>query len=249
MQDFVARLRFTVIALLVSTFPETTKRQGWPAAYSSAAAHVFSGWVETVVSVELFGIGLLAYVTGFSDSTGWTYLSHLPSSTIWDWRGVGLIGVLSYLLTPLAWVTLYCLVEGILRALDAVFSERMLGVAFVVLPWRAVVAVRKRAARQRLRELLGPDRPDEVIVGEPGAAVALTIFSAREKPWLEHQVLEYRDDFYRVTGHNLVSRGLHHVYRYDLHHFEHGEVIRGVLLHYDPEAAEGDPSTPSPQRQ
>jgi hypothetical protein len=247
-QDFIARLRFTVIALLVSTFPETAKRQGWPAAYSSAAAHVFSGWVETVVSVEVFGIGLLAYVTGFSDSTGWTYLSHLPSSTIWDWRGVGLIGVLSYLLTPLAWVTLYCLAEGILRALDAVFSGRMLGVAFVVLPWRAVVAARQRAARLRLQELLGPERPDEVIVGEPGAAFALTIFSAREKPWLEHQVLEYREGFYRVTGRHLVPRGLHHVYRYDLEHLEHGEVIRGVLLHYDQEHQEPLASAPATQR-
>jgi hypothetical protein len=235
-QDFLARLRFTLIALLVSTFPERVKREGWPTYYASVAAHVFSGWVEVLISVGVFGIGLLRYLNTFTNTTGWTYLSNLPSSTIWDWRGVGLVGALSYLLTPLAWVSLYCIVEGVLRALDAVFSERMLGVALVVLPWRVAAALRRLKASRRLQDLLGPERPDEVVNGEAGSAVALTIFTAREKPWSEHQVLEYRDDFYTVVRRQLVPRGAHHAYRYELHHLEHGEVIRGVLVRYAPEA-------------
>jgi hypothetical protein len=234
-QDFLARLQFTLTALLVSTFPERAKRDGWPAVYASAAAHAFSGWVEVLISVGVFGVGLLHYLNTFSNSTGWTYLSNLPSSTIWDWRGVGLIGALSYLLTPLAWVSLYCIVEGVLRALDAVFSERMLGVALVALPWRAVVALRRLSARRRLEERLGPERPDEVVNGEPGSPVALAIFAAREKPWSERQVLEYGDDFYTVVRRQIVPRGPHHAYRYELHHLEPGEVIRGVLVRYAPQ--------------
>ena len=248
-QDFVARLRFTLTALVVSTFPERAKRDGWPALYASVAAHAFSGWVEVLVSLGLFGIGFLRYVDSFVRGPGWTYLSHQSTLSYGDFFGMGALGYVSYLLTPIAVATLYCAVEGLVRAIDSAFSERMPGMTLVALPWRAVVAVRHRAARLRLQELLGPERPDEVIAGEPGAAVALTIFSAREKPWLEHQVLEYRDDFYRVTGRHLVPRGLHHVYRYDLQHLEHGEVIRGVLLRYTPEPAASNPAGAAPVRE
>jgi hypothetical protein len=74
-----------------------------------------------------------------------------------------------------------------------------------------------------------------VVNGEPGSAVALTIFAAREKPWSERQVLEYGDDFYTVVRRQIVPRGPHHAYRYELHHLEPGEVIRGVLVRYAPQ--------------
>jgi hypothetical protein len=234
LKDFLARLRFTLTALVVSTFPEGVKRSGWPSAYASAAAHVFSGWVEVVVSVGFFGIGFLRYVTGFGRSTGWTYLSNLPTTTIWDWRGLGLIGYLSYLVTPVAWVTLYCVVEGVLRALDAALSERMLGMAFVALPWRGALAVKSLLERRRHESRLGPERPDEVVVSG-GSVVALTIYAAREKPWTENQVLEYGGEFYRSVGKRIVERGGHHAYRYDFRHLDPGEVVRGVLLRYPPE--------------
>ena len=219
----------------MSTFPESVKGSGWPAAYASAGAHAFGGWVETLASAGLFGIGFLRHVTGFSRSTGWTYLSNLPTSTIWDWRGVGLIGFLSYLVTPIAWVTLYCFVEGILRALDAAYSERMLGMAFVAVPWRGALALRKGIGRRQLKTRLGPERPDEVIVGKAGAPVALTVFAAREKPWADYQVIEYAGDFFETIGKRLVERGGHHAYRYEFRHLEHGDIIRGVLLRYPPE--------------
>ena len=79
-------------------------------------------------------------------------------------------------------MTAFCVVEGALRALDAAYSERMLGMAFVALPWRAALAVKAGHLAQTPREPAGPDRPDEVIVGKAGAPAALTIFAAREKP-------------------------------------------------------------------
>lgn len=248
LQDFSARLQFTLVALVVSTFPESTKRDSWPALYASAGAHVFSGWVEVVVSVGVFGLGFLRYVDHFLRGSGWTYLSHQHTLTYGDFFGMGALGYVSYLITPIAWVSLYFIMEGILRALDAAFSDRMLGVGLVVLPWRVVVAVQRRRERRRREELLGPERPDEVVLGEPGAAVAVTIFAAREKPWTDHQVVEYRDDFYTVASKRLVPRGHHHMYRYDLHPLQHGEVIRGVLLYYDPEQASTAPSQLSPQQ-
>src|SRR3972149_5107604 len=146
---------------------------------------------------------------------------------------MGALGYVSYLFTPVAWVTLYCFAEGILRALDAAYSERMLGVAFVALPWRGALAAKRALGRRRLESRLGPDRPDEVVVSG-GPVVALTIYVAREKLWVENQVLAYGGEFYRSAGKHIVERGGHHAYRYDFRHLEPGEVIRGVLLRYPP---------------
>ncbi len=235
-RTFLERLVVALVALLVSTFPERVKREGWPAAYSSVAAHAFSGWVEVIVSVGVFGIGFLRHVSGFMEGAGGTFLMRKPGTLSYgDFFGVGALGYMSYLFTPIAWLSLYCFVEGILRALDAAFSDRMLGVTLVALPWRAVEALHQRRDRRRAAELLGPERPDEVVIGKPGSEVRLTIFSAREKPWSDHQVLEYLDEFFQVAAKRLVPRGRDHVYRYDLCHFPHGEVIRGVLLRYDPQ--------------
>jgi len=242
LRDFLARLRFTLTALVVSTFPESVKRTGWPSAYASAAAHAFGGWVEALASAGLFGIGFLRYVSDFVQSTGWTYLSKKPGTLGYgDFFGMGALGYVSYLFTPVAWVTLYCFAEGILRALDAAYSERMLGMAFVALPWRGALAAKRALGRRRLESRLGPERPDEVVVSG-GPVVALTIYVAREKLWVENQVLEYGGEFYRSVGKHIVERGGHHAYRYDFRHLEPSEVIRGVLLRYPPEE-EAPPGT------
>ena len=234
LQDFLARMQFTLVSLVVSTFPERAKRDGWPAHYASAAAHAFSGWVEVLISVGLFGVGFLGYVGRFVEGPGWTYVSRQPTLTYGDFFGMGALGYVSYLFTPISLVTLYCIAEGLVRGLDSAFSDRMVGVAFVAVPWRIVGRVRRLSARRRLAELLGPERPDQVVTGEAGSGSALVIFSAREKPWSERQVLEYQDDFYAVAGRRLVPHGPHHAYRYDLRRLEPAEVIRGALLRYAP---------------
>jgi hypothetical protein len=63
----------------------------------------------------------------------------------------------------------------------------------------------------------------------------LTIFAAREKPWTDYQVIEYAGDFYEAVGKCLVVCGGHHAYRYEFRHFEHGDIIRGPVVHYPPE--------------
>ena len=235
LNSLVERLRFTLTALVVSTFPESVKRSGWLSVYASPAAHAFGGWVETLASAGIFGIGFLRYVSGFIQSTGWTYLSRKPGTLGYgDFFGTGALGYVSYLLTPVAWVTLYCFVEGILRALDAAYSERMLGMALVALPWRAAIAARRAIERKRHEDLLGPMRPDEVVVGKGSEPAALTVFAAREKPWTDYQVIEYAGEFYEAIGKRLVARGGHHAYRYEFRHLEHGDIIRGVLLRYPP---------------
>lgn len=227
---------FSLTALVVSAFPEKSKREGWSSSYASPAAHIVSGWVETFLSAALFIMGMLLYVARFNRGAGWTYVVHQPTLTYGDFFGVGALGYLSYMLTPIAWATVYCFGEGILRALDAAISERMLGMALVVLPWRAVNAVRTGRQQARERLLLGPERPDEVVLWE-GSPVALTVFASRRKPWAPRQVIEYRGEFFRLLGVAMARQGGHGAFRYDFGRLEPGEVIRGALVRYPCEAA------------
>ncbi len=224
---------FALTALVVSTFPEKSKREGWPAFYASPAAHVVCGWVEMALAAGLFVVGLLLYVAGFNQGAGWTYVVHQPTLTPGDFLGVGALGYLSYMLTPVAWLTVYCFGEGILRALDAAISERLLGMALVVLPWRAVAAVRAGRRRGRERLFLGPERPDEVVMWER-SGVALTVFASRRKPWTAQQVIEYRGEFLRLLRVTMARQRGHGAFRYDFGRLEAREVIRGALVHYAP---------------
>ena len=245
----VGWVEFSLTALVVSVFPEKSKREGWPADYASPAAHVVSGWVETFASATLFIVGMLLYVASFNQGAGWTFIVHQPTLTYGDFFGVGALGYLSFLLTPTAWVTVYCFGEGIVRALDAAISGRMLGMALIVLPWRAFEAARTGRRRAREAIFLGPERPDEVVLWED-SAVALTVFASRRKPWASRQVIEHRGEFFRLLSVALVRQGGHGAFRYDLQHLAPGEVIRGALLQYAPggspaaTAAPGAPATP-----
>lgn len=229
----VGWVEFSLTALVVSAFPEKSKREGWSSFYASPAAHVVSGWVETFLSAALFIMGMLLYVAAFNRGAGWTYVVHQPTLSYGDFFGVGALGYLSFMMTPVAWVTVYCFGEGIVRALDAAISERMLGMALVVLPWRAIAAATR--GRKRVRELmmLGPDRPDEVVLWE-GSGVALTVLASRRKPWTSRQVIEYRGEFFRLLGVELARQGGHGAFRYDFQHLTPGEVIRGALVRYAP---------------
>lgn len=108
---------------------------------------------------------------------------------------------------------------------------------------RAALAVKGVIRGRRHVSRLGPDRPDEVIVGKTGAPVALTIFAAREKTWTDYQVIEYAGDFYEAIGKQLVARGGQHAYRYEFRHLKHGDIIRGTLMRYPPET----PNAPDTQ--
>ncbi len=234
-RGFRGSVEFALAALAVSAIPERAKRDGWAAEYASPAAHVASGWFEALASATLFVVGLLRYVAGFNRGAGWTYVVHRPTLTYGDFFGVGALGYLSYLLTPVAWLTMYCFAEGIVRALDAALSRRMLGIGLVALPWRLVGAASRGRERARLARRLGPERPDEVIAWE-GSPVALTVLASRRKPWSTSQVIEYRGEFYFLQRVTAARQGGHGAFRYDFAHLEPREVIRGTPIRYPDEA-------------
>jgi hypothetical protein len=227
--------REALVAFLVATFPEHAKQEGRLAAYSSTSWHVVSGGVEVLAAVSFFIVGLVEYVSHFSRTAGWIYLTHQRTLDYGKFFGVGTLGFLSYLIQPLTLFLVYCFAEGILRALEASLTGRHLGMAAVSLPWRAVEALGRVRQRARLARLVGPSRPDEVVEPANSRFGMLEIYSSEEKPWREEQIVAYGDGFFQLTEKKLVPRGRHHAWRYLLHELEEREVLRGSIVRYGDE--------------
>jgi hypothetical protein len=237
-------VRYALVAFFVALLPEALKLEGRLAAYASPVAHVVSGTGESLLSAALFWSGLIDYVSGFGRAAGWTYLTHQRTLTTGDFLGVGALGYLSYLLQPQSLFLLYCLVEGMVRALGVVFADRLAGLGPLRLVWQGWRALRRSSQAAQLALLLGPPRPDEVVLPAQSRFRMLEIYSVEAKPWRDEQVVALGESFYRLTGRRLVPRGLHHAYRYLLHELEEREVIRGAIVRYDPPA--GAPQRPTP---
>ena len=122
---------------------------------------------------------------------------------------MGALGYISYLFRPTTWLILYCFAEGIVRALEAAFWERPLGLGVVSLGWRAATWVRQTGRRHHLATLIGPPRPDEIVLPARSRRGLLEIFSVEEKPWSDYQVVELDDEFYQLATRQVVPHGPH----------------------------------------
>lgn len=240
MRQWAEGARDAFIAFVVASFPEHAKREGRIAAYSTTAMHVASGAVEIVAATSFFIVGLIAYVSNFSRTTGWTYLTSRPTLDYGQFFGVGTLGFLSYLVLPQTLFLVYCVGEGILRALDASLTGRHLGMAAVAIPWRIAEALAAAGRRARIAALIGPARPDEVVEPSASRFGMLEIYATEAKPWREEQIVAYGEGFFRLAERRLVRRGRHHAWRYLLHEIEEREVLRGSIVRYGPE-----PDTPT----
>lgn len=221
-------------AVAVSLLPERSKARPRFSPYAWPAAHVVSGTVQALLAAATFVVGMIVYVSRFAHGPGWEFLSNQPTTTHREWFAMGALGFLSYLVRPTSWLLLFLYAEGLVRILEATLSERMVGSALVAVPWRLAAWLDRRSRRARLAELLGPPRPDEVVLPESSRFGMLEIFSREEKPWSEVQVIRYAGAFYRLAEKRLVERGAWHWWRYRLHPIEEREVLRGAILPYDP---------------
>jgi hypothetical protein len=230
----LVRLTEWLISFAVAVLPESVKKRDRLAFFASPSAHVASGIAEVAVCAGLFIAGMISYVTAFSSGPGTTYLVHQPSLGYGDFFGMGALGFLSYLIRPTSLLLLYCFGEGILRALEAAVSERLLGLAIVSLPWRLVLRSRRAREHARMAALLGPARPDEIVVPEQSRSQLFEVYSCAAKPWSDYQVVVYRGRFFVLALRDLVPRGGHHAYRYQFHPLEEREVIRGAIVDLTP---------------
>lgn len=229
-ERILERCAFAVTALAVTVLPERFKEHARLQPYASTSAHVISAYAEVVVSVTLFIWGMIGAVSGFSHGPAWEYLVHQPQLTQRDFFAMGALGYLVYLTRPTTWLLLYCFAEGVVRALEAAFSGRHIGLGAVWLAWQLGRQTRRGVRRRRLDSLLGPSRPDEIVVLPPGRTVALEVFTVEEKPWSDTQVVELDGGFFELAARQLVRRGRWHAWRYQFLPLGDNEVIRGAVI-------------------
>jgi hypothetical protein len=223
-----------LVALVVSVVPERAKRSGPLAPWASPGVHILSGVIESLATGALFVLGLLRAVGLFAQGPGWVYLTNRDTLRYGDFFAMGALGYLNYLLHPITLLLVYCYGEGIVRALESVYHERMPGLGVVAVVWRGVEAATASARRARRKALLDPDRPDEVVEPARSARGMLEIYSVVDRPWSDVQVVDYGGEFYQLASKELVERGAHHAWRYLLHRLDENEVIRGAIVRYPP---------------
>lgn len=224
------RLVFVVTAAALTVLPEHVKSGSRLQPYVSASAHVLSAYVEIAVSAGLFIRGLVTWVSRFSHGPGWTYLTSQPTLRVNDFFAMGALAYLSFLLRPTTWLIVYCFAEGIVRAVEAVISDRPLGLGAVSLGWRLAARVGRAGRRHHVATLVGPHRPDEIVRPPQSRWGMLEIFSVEEKPWFDNQVVELDDEFYQLATRQVVPHGRHHAWRYQLHRMETSDILRGVIV-------------------
>lgn len=221
-----------LVALVVSVAPERAKRSGPLAPWANPGVHILSGVIEALAAGLLFVLGMLRAVGVFARGPGWLYLTQPGTTTIDEWFAIGALGYLNYLLHPVSLLLVYCYGEGIVRALEAVYHERMPGLGVVAVVWRGVEISTAWVRRARRAALIGPSRPDEVVEPERSALGMLEIYSVEDRPWSDVQVVEYRGEFFQLASKDVIERGSHHAFRYLLHRLADNEVIRGAIIRY-----------------
>lgn len=228
-----------LLALLVSLLPADLKKRPPYQAYATPGWHVVSGIGETAAGALLFFWGFMRYVQGFLMGPGWLYCTAPPTVAGSGARYLaapGLIGYLSFLLTPFAWICLYAMVEGTLRALEAVYHGTMPGVGPVVLVINLGCRLWAKKTERSLERRVGPKRPDQLkrLLGR-----GLEVVSRNRYPWEEGRVVELEGELYVVSRVERVLDGRWLAFRHVLRLLEPGEVIRGEVIRY---AGNGEPS-------
>lgn len=221
-----------LLSLLVSLLPADVKRQPPYQAYATPGWHVVSGILETAAGALLFFWGFMRYVQGFLVGPGWLYFTAppvAPGSGARYLAAPGLIGYLSFLLTPFAWLCLYAMVEGTLRALEAVYHGTMPGVGPVVLLVRVASRLRAKKSQADLEKRLGPERPDTLKTLVDGR---VEVLSRRRYPWEPGRVVDLNGELYVVARVEQTLDGRWLAFRHLLRPLEPGEVIRGQVVRY-----------------
>lgn len=136
---------------------------------------------------------------------------------------VGLVGLVFVALNVVTWIICWFGLEGIARALGAVFTGETVGTFPLWAMDRFCCAVLKWKKARRF-----PMTPDEV----SWDAGTLMIKSCRPKPnWENHPTIRYKEEFFKVV--EAIPDAGTESYFYRLRRLQPGEIIRG-LESYEP---------------
>ena len=153
-----------------------------------------------------------------------------------DWNnvakdfGVGPIQALSFWFTPGAVISLYFILEGMVRALSAGVSHD----PCAMLPLWLVGAIHDRLDAGAAKRRLAPPAPDQVETGKPGDPWDLRITAVRAKrDWHKSVTISYAGSVYEIVSRIEDAADDKPPYVYCLKKKDGIGAFRGIV-HYDP---------------
>jgi len=163
------------------------------------------GLIQILGGVAIYGFGLVSYMYGFADQSASVFWEQAQTGqSVTDTEHIafnlsGLIGFVSYMFTPTAWLGLYVIGEGVLRFAAYFTQLEMIGTPIgYPIAWaldRVTASTKRRMRHHRQGEEVADriewNRTDD-------RSWALQVVSARDKPWREEIAIEIGDDFYRL---------------------------------------------------
>ncbi len=187
------------------------------------------GIVEAVVGLSLFLIGGTMWTVQALDLGVPVLMENWhPGQTTMEYRGLGLVAYLSWLLHPMAWFLLMLALTGWARLAAYAAGGESVGEPLVCLCF--ALYRRSRAASRRAREAArrGPSRPERVVEGPGG----ITIISGKAHPeWTGSVTLERAERFYRLVDCSEIQDGTWTALAYRFRETDERDVIR-ALVHY-----------------
>jgi len=201
----------------------------------------------TIVSAVAQGaIGLGVYMTLFFAYLGllggWAGAFMVPAledghnyySTAF---GMGIIGWLSFSLSPIPLLCMYNMVEGSARFVSGFIVLEPLP----SLPFAVAGAIHDVVDRRRARSRQAPPAPDVVELPQAGDRWDVRITSVRKKEdWRGLVQILYNGEYYQIASSGQELAGATMVYRYYLKKTTGGEGFRGIIQ-YDPFAFFNEP--------
>ena len=194
-----------------------------------ALASLLLGIAETCVGLALFMIGGTLWTMQALDLGVPVLMQNWhPGQTSLEYRGLGLISYLSWLLHPVAWFLLMLAITGWARLSAFAASGGSVGEPLVCLGLALYRRSQSAAAHAGERARRGPSRPERVVEGPGG----ITIISTDAHPeWTESVTLERAERFYRLVDCTEIQDGAWTALAYRFREADERDVIR-ALVHY-----------------
>lgn len=213
--------------MLLSLLPERYRR-----AYqvNPVGGTTRSGIAEAAVALVVYIVLYFRYLESFGAFSGGAMVGAAGAEMHSTAFGLGIIGWLSFSITPGPLAAMYCMIEGTVRAIHGGLVHEPLASLPFWLIGRAHNLVDRRRAKRRLAE----PKPDLVELGQPGSGWDLRVTSVRPKEgWHARVQIEYNGVFYAVSSSGEEVWEGKPCFRYCLKKAAVTEGYHGII-HYDP---------------
>ena len=189
------------------------------------------GLVQLCVGGGLFGTGYLMFVGGYGSKHQMVLLENWsPGLDSGDLHFAGIFGLFAWLMHPVAWVTGYIAITGVVRIVSFLAVKEPVSEPLLALGIWITGLVSSAFRRKRRLLLLGEERPDRLVHDPEGLDCDLLVVSCRDKPaWNGRVTIEVDNRYYRLVRTEDRWEGATMVVCFFLNEVPDEEVVRGFV--------------------